>query len=43
MKFKENWSRDFRGEVVQRGLWKDGQADDGRGVITIAHPKHEMS
>ena len=35
MKFEENWPRDYR-EVVQRCGWTD---DDGRQVITIAHPE----
>ena len=34
MMFKENWPRGFR-EVVQRC----GQMDDGRQVISIAHPE----
>ena len=36
MKFEENWSRGFRGEVVQR--CGQQMMDDGRQVITIAHP-----
>ena len=36
MKFEENWPRGFRGEVVQRGY---GRTDNGRQVITIAHPE----
>ena len=35
MKFEENWPRDYR-EVVQRCGRTD---DDGRQVITIAHPE----
>ena len=43
MKFEEIWPRGFRGEVIQRYKrtdgWTDGRRmDDGRGVITIAHP-----
>ena len=34
--FEENWPRGFRGEVVQRCGRTD---DDGRQVITIAHPE----
>ena len=29
MKFEENWPRGFRGEVVKRCLWMDGQMTDG--------------
>ena len=36
MKFEENWPRGFKGEVVQRCERTD---DDGRQVITIAHPE----
>ena len=47
IKFKEIWSSGFRGEVVQRCDRTDGQTDrqtvgqtdDGRRVITIAHPE----
>ena len=41
MKFEEIWLRGFRGEVVQRceRMDRDGQTDDGWGVITIAHPE----
>ena len=46
MKFQENWPKGFRGEVVQRcgrtDLGRtDGRTmdDDGRQVITIAHPE----
>ena len=42
MKFEENWSRGFRGEVVQMCGWTDGRratTDDGRQVITTAHPE----
>ena len=35
MKFEENLPRGFREEVVQRC----GRTDDGRRVITIAHPE----
>ena len=35
MKFEENWPRDYSGEVFQRC----GRTDDGRQVITIAHPE----
>ena len=49
MKFELNWLRGFRGEVVQNVNgrthgWTDrrmeGRTDDGRKVITIAHPEH---
>ena len=39
IKFEEIWPRGFRGEIVQRCGWKDGQTDDGQRVITIAHPE----
>ena len=39
IKFEEIWPRGFRGEVVQRCDRTDGQTDDGRRVITIAHPE----
>ena len=42
MKFEENLPMGYRGEVVQRcGRTKDGRTtmDDGRQVITIAHPE----
>ena len=42
MKFEENSPKGFRGEVVQRcGRKTDAQSktDDGRQVITIAHPE----
>ena len=39
MKFEEISPRGFRGEVVQMCEWTDERTDDGRGVITIAHPK----
>ena len=44
MKFKENWSRGFRKEVVQRcGQTTDGQMrEDGWQVITIAHPENPL-
>ena len=35
IKFEEIWHRGFRKEVVQRC----GRTDDGRRVITIAHPE----
>ena len=37
MKFEQNWLRGFRGEVV----WIYERADDGRKVITIAHPARD--
>ena len=37
IKFEEIWPRGFRGEVVQRLEWTDGQTNDGPRVITIAH------
>ena len=40
MKFEEIWPRGFRGEVVHRCEWTDGQmTEDGREVITMAHPE----
>ena len=43
MKFEEIWPRGFRGKVVQRceraDGRTDGRTDDGREVITIAHPE----
>ena len=36
MKFEENWTWGFRGEVVQICGRMD---DDGQQVITIAHPE----
>ena len=43
MKFEENWPRGYREEVVQRCGWTDDgsqmTSDDGRQVITIAHPE----
>ena len=40
MKFEENWPRGYS-EVVQRCGRTDGRTpmDDGRQVITIAHPE----
>ena len=39
MKFEEIWPWGFRGEVFQMCERMDRQTDDGRGVITIAHPE----
>ena len=48
MKIEENWARGLRGEVAQRCGWTDDRwtmdnrwqtMDDGRGVITTAHPE----
>ena len=36
MKFEQNWLSGFRGEVVEN---VNGWTDDGRKVITIAHPE----
>ena len=37
MKFEEIWPG-VSGEKRSK-VWTDGRADDGRGVITIAHPE----
>ena len=39
IKFEDVWPRGFREEVVQRCGRTDGQTDDGRRVINIAHPE----
>ena len=39
IKFEGIWPRGFRGEVVQMCERTDGQTDDGRRMITIAHPE----
>ena len=39
IKFEEIWARGFRGEVIQRCERTDGQTDNGRREITIAHPE----
>ena len=39
MKFEEILPRGFRGEVVQMHERTEGQMDEGRRVITIAHPE----
>ena len=47
---EENWPREFRGEAVQRcgrtagrRRTTDEGMDDGRQVITIAHPEPSVS
>ena len=42
MKFEQNWLRGFRGgrlKMLTDGR-ADGRTDDGRKVITTAHPEH---
>ena len=40
MKFEEKWPWGYRGEVVPMCEWMDGRmTDDGRQVVTIAHPE----
>ena len=39
VQFEEIWPRGLRGEVVQRCKRTDVRTDDGRRVITIAHPE----
>ena len=38
MKLEEKWPRGYRGKVVQR-CGRTTSPDDGRQVITIAHPE----
>ena len=40
MKFEQNWLRGFRGMKMLTDGRTDGRTDDGRKVITIAHPEH---